>query len=169
MQKAHQSVRVAEINFEDLRHLYAVRWLLETEAARLAASAIDAPTTAELEPLHQAMVSEREAGTNERVQDADAAFHALLYRSSGHPYLADLIQQLWSSFPRYLLWVVPGRTDDAIAEHTAILAAVQRHDPDGAAAAVRQHLQHALATLEANFHSLKPSPVERPPRVAAGQ
>ena len=167
VQKTHQSVRVAEINFDDLRHLYAVRWLLETEAARLAAAAIDAPAAAELERLHQAMVIEHEAGEDGRVQDADAAFHDLLYRSADNPYLADLIGQLWSSFPRYLLWVVPGRTDDAIAEHAEILAAVRRQDAEGAAAAVRRHLQHALATLEANFYNLKPPPAAGPPRVVA--
>jgi DNA-binding GntR family transcriptional regulator len=168
VQQAHHSVRVAEINLDDLRHLYSVRSLLEAEAARLAAAAIDDATLAELRRLHAAMAKGVQAQDDRRVQDADARFHALLYRASGNPYLADLIAEMWSSFPRYLLWVVPGRTDRSIAEHGAILDAALRRDPEAAAAAVRHHLQAALATLEANFDSLMPLPSARPRRRAAG-
>src|SRR5205085_6578771 len=40
VQKAHHSVRVAEIKLDELRHLYGVRSLLEAEAARLATASI---------------------------------------------------------------------------------------------------------------------------------
>ncbi len=169
VQKAHHSVRVAEIDLDELRHLYGVRSLLEAEAARLATVAIGDDAVAELTRLHGEMAAGHSAGDGERLQDADAQFHGLLYRGSGNPYLADLIAQLWSSFPRYLLWVVPGRTDCSIAEHAAILDAVARRDPDAAAGAVRRHLQQALAALEANFHNVKPPPAIRPRRAAGGE
>ena len=169
VQKAHHSVRVAEINLDDLRHLYGVRSLLEAEAARLAATAISDDVIAELKRWYEAMASGERARDGRRVREADARFHALLYRASGNPYLADLIAQLWSNFPRYLLWVVPGRTDCSMAEHAAILDAVLRRDPEAAAAAVRRHLEQALAALEANFHNLNPPPAARPRRRAAGE
>jgi DNA-binding GntR family transcriptional regulator len=156
VQKAHHSVRVAEINLDELRHLYAVRSLLEAEAARLATATIGEGAVAELRALHDTMRAAHRARDDARVQDADARFHALLYGASGNPYLADLIGQLWSSFPRYLLWVVPGRTDSSIAEHARILDAVARRDPKAAAAAVRAHLEEALAALERNFQNLEP-------------
>ena len=162
VQKAHHSVRVAEINLDELRHLYGVRSLLEAEAARLATAAISDSMMAELTQLHAGMAAAYRAQDGERLQDADARFHGLLYRASGNPYLADLIAQLWSSFPRYLLWVVPGRTDCSIAEHAAILDAVTRRDPEAAAAAVRHHLRQALDALEANFHNVTPSPATAP-------
>lgn len=169
VQKAHHSVRVAAINLDELHRLYAVRSLLEAEAARLATAAMDDATAAELRRLHEAMLTGHPSRDGAREQEADAAFHALLYRASGNPYLAELIGQLWSSFPRYLLWVVPGRTDASAAEHAAILDAVLRRDPEAAAAAVRHHLDQALAALEANFHNLKPpAAAVRPRRIAAG-
>ena len=158
VQKTHQSVRVAEIDLDDLRHLYAVRSLLEAEAARLAAARIDDAAIAGLQQLHAAMVTGHQDGDDGRVQQADSDFHALLYRASGNPLLTGLIAQLWSSFPRYLLWVVPGRTDASIAEHAAILESVRRRDADAAADAVRHHLDEALAALEVNFRRLQPSP-----------
>jgi DNA-binding GntR family transcriptional regulator len=168
VQRAHHSVRVAEIKTDELRHLYGVRSLLEAEATRLATAAIDHATVAELRRLYREMVTGLDAGDDARVQEADARFHALLYGASGNPYLAELIAQLWSSFPRYLLWLVPGRTDRSIAEHAAILEAVAARSPERAADAVRHHLQQALAALEANFHNLVPSAAAAPPRAAAG-
>jgi len=168
VQKAHHSVRVAEINLDELRQLYAVRALLEAEAARLATAAMDEATAAELRRLHEAMLTGHRSRNISREQEADQAFHALLYRASGNSYLTELIRQLWSSFPRYLLWVVPGRTEASAAEHAAILDTVVRCDPDGAAAAVRHHLAEARASLEANFHNLKPSASIRSRRLAAG-
>jgi DNA-binding GntR family transcriptional regulator len=141
--------------------------LLEAEAARLAAAAIDDATVAELQRLHREMVTGLGAGDDERIQDADARFHGLLYGASGNPNLAELIGQLWSSFPRYLLWLVPGRTERSIAEHAAILDAVAGRHPEAAATAVRHHLQQALAALEANFHNLKP-PAAHARHAAAG-
>ena len=167
VQKAHHSVRVAEINLDELRHLYAVRSLLEAEAARLATAAMDEATAAELRRLHAAMLTGQRSRDGAREQEADQGFHALLYRASGNPYLAALIAQLWSSFPRYLLWVVPGRIDASATEHAAILDAVLGRDADGAAEAVRHHLSEALASLEANFYNLKPAASARSRRIAA--
>ena len=56
VQKAHHSVRVAAINLDELHRLYAVRSLLEAEAARLATAAMDDATAAELRRLHEAML-----------------------------------------------------------------------------------------------------------------
>ncbi|MBV9860216.1 MAG: GntR family transcriptional regulator [Alphaproteobacteria bacterium] len=165
VQKAHHSVRVAEIDLDQLRHLYRVRSLLEAEAARLATAAMDEGTAAELQRAYEVMLSGRRARNEARVEEADARFHAVLYRASGNPYLAELIAQMWSSFPRYLLWLIPGRSDASVAEHAAILDAVLRRDPEAASAAVRQHLQQALAALEANFHKIT-VPADAGPRRA---
>ncbi len=167
VQRAHHSVRVAKINLDELRHLYGVRSLLEAEAARLATAAMDDSTAAELHRVHEAMLTGHQVRDDERVQEADARFHALLYRASGNPYLAELIEQMWSSFPRYLLWLVPGRTDASIAEHAAILDAVLRRNPDAASVAVRRHLQQALAALETNFHNVTAPTAARQRRTAA--
>src|SRR5947199_7118501 len=53
VQRAHHSVRVAEIKTDELRHLYGVRSLLEAEATRLATAAIDHATVAELRRLYR--------------------------------------------------------------------------------------------------------------------
>ena len=47
VQKAHHSVRVAEMKIDELRHLYSVRLLLEAEAACLATGAIGDAAIAE--------------------------------------------------------------------------------------------------------------------------
>lgn len=151
VQRAHHSVRVADIDLAALRQLYEVRGLLEGEAACLAVGRMDDAAVAELRQHFTRMQHGHAVGDNEMVEAADEAFHGLLYGAAGNAVLANLIGQLWSSFPRYVLWAIPGRTQEALAEHRRMLDAVEARDPTAAADAVRHHLRCAYAALRASL------------------
>ncbi len=151
VQRTHHSVRVADIDLNELRQLYEVRGLLEGEAACLAVGRMDDGAVAELRRHFQAMQRARRSGDESAVQAADEAFHGLLYGAAGNAVLSNLIGQLWSSFPRYMLWAIPGRAEQSIAEHRRMLEAVEARDPLAAADAVRHHLRCAFAAVQASF------------------
>ena len=126
-------------------HLHAVRRMLETEAAALAARRITPETLqaakaalagaeAELtadEPDHEALI------------DNDIAFHRLIAEASGNPVLEALIEALSGRTVRGRLWRSISQTgaDEAThAEHRAILAALEDHDPERARARMAAHL-----------------------------
>jgi hypothetical protein len=48
---------------------------------------------------------------------------------------------------QYRTVLVPGRSVQSLAEHTAIVDAIARYDPDAAEAAMRRHLSHVASTL----------------------
>jgi len=158
VQRAHHSVRVADVELDALRQIYDVRALLEGHAASLAVARMTASTRTELKRLHGDMDRAQRRGDQGAVRAPDEAFHSLLYATAGNAALVNLIDQLWSSFPRYQLWAIPGRTENSVAEHRRVLAAILSGDAAAAAAAMQEHLRRTFTALE---NSLAPKPVGR--------
>jgi DNA-binding GntR family transcriptional regulator len=80
----------------------------------------------------------------------DQAFHRAIFAAAGREGLWDLIVQRSGNNDRIrnLHLVVPGRLEQIVSDHRAILEAIIGGDIDGADAAVRLHLSRALATID---------------------
>jgi DNA-binding GntR family transcriptional regulator len=80
----------------------------------------------------------------------DAAMHELLLSFTGFPKLAQVAETAWLHVnrARQLILPVPGRVQATLAEHQAILAALQARDPAAARAAVQHHLRQLITYLE---------------------
>jgi len=135
---------VAELQ-DDASAFHAVRRLLETEAAGLAALHIDdaalARLRAALDETARALV--QVPLDHDRLVDADLAFHEEVGRASGNPVLAALVEGLAGRTSRTRLWrglSDEGAEDRAFVEHQAILAAVAARDPDRARLRMATHL-----------------------------
>jgi DNA-binding GntR family transcriptional regulator len=133
---------VATIGAQDIQHLFAMRILLEGEAAALAAARIDRSTLDELldaaEGLHH---GRPDARWQRRWASHDAAFHDAIARATGNPLLTEDItryHRLHRGLNRY-------RADAralqrAAAEHLAIVHALKDRDPERARQAMTMHL-----------------------------
>jgi DNA-binding GntR family transcriptional regulator len=80
----------------------------------------------------------------------DQAFHRALFTAVGREGLWDLVEQRSGNNDRIrnLHLVVPGRLEQIVSDHRAILDAIVGGEVDGAEAAVRLHLSRALATID---------------------
>jgi DNA-binding FadR family transcriptional regulator len=137
-----------------LEHLAGVRLPLEVSLAALAAAHRTADDLARLEGAQKALANPR-ASLEAHVR-ADLDFHAALADASGNPLFVVVlapIQELLIESRRRTL----GRhgAELAHAHHARILAAVAAGDPDGAARAMRQH-------LEVNLRHLAEQPLDIP-------
>lgn len=130
---------------QNARHVHAVRRVLETESAGLAAL----HTTQEHLAEAEAAVAETEqvlaAGEidHDRMLAADIAFHRALAAGSGNPVLAAFIEAMAGRTARGRLWRAlcqEGAELRTHAEHREILAAVRAGDPDRARARMAVHL-----------------------------
>ncbi|MBI4182382.1 MAG: GntR family transcriptional regulator [Proteobacteria bacterium] len=160
--QSRRSVRVAELDLDNLRELYAVRSLLESRAARLSVPCLTEADLARLVRLQATMEAAFKAARMKAILAADKEFHETLYRSAGNRHLLGLVRQLWESFPRHLLWLVPGRTESSLAEHRRILAAARRRDGAAAARAVGRHLASGLKALSRHLSGLGPDRAPAP-------
>jgi DNA-binding GntR family transcriptional regulator len=131
---------------QELMDLYAVRSLLETEAARLAATRIRGEVV-------EGLVREFEGLRSERKPDIgwclDLKLHAAVAEAAGNPRLADeiarygnLVQTMRETVGATLADVHSG----TLKEHLQILREFERRSPEGAAEAMRFHLEQAAAS-----------------------
>lgn len=125
--------------------LLAVRRVLETESAGLAAVRL---TDEEFDEL-EAILADIDTGLTsgdlapEHFIDADAEFHRRIARASGNSALAALIDTLMTRTLRGRLWRAITERDsvgEAHAEHRAILAALRTRDAERARIRMAAHL-----------------------------
>ena len=124
---------------------HAVRRVLETEAAALAAARITPEALAEARRVLDG-VDDVLAATpvdHERFIEADIAFHRVVAEQAGNPVLAALVESLASRTVRERLWRglhedgAEQRTHD---EHEAIWRALADRDPERARIRMANHL-----------------------------
>ncbi len=129
--------------------VYLVREALESLAVRLAAQRI---TDDELRQLRVILQSMRDAVAKERTDlmvSANIAFHDVIYRAAGNDTLFRLAKDLSDFVRRFSAeaFANPDRASAVVEEHERVLAALEAHDPEAAAAASSSHLQAASAYL----------------------
>lgn len=80
----------------------------------------------------------------------DAEMHALILAFTGHRKLGQVADTAWVHVnrARQLILPVPGRVAATLAEHRAVLAALEARDPEAARAALRRHLRQLITALE---------------------
>lgn len=131
--------------------LLHARLLIEGEVAAEAAVRATEQDLAAIESTVDEMRRIMEAGGHPHA--ADQSFHVLVATASRNRVLADLVSNLWQGMFSPIFYKLSERTGllanqgRAYAEHQAILAALQTHDPIGARAAMRCHLQSVEKVL----------------------
>jgi len=142
---------VSRIPMAALPEAIIVRKALEETTARLAAQ-LAAPSR--ILALRSIVERQREADAarnSEAFHQADELFHATIAEIAGHPGIWKLILQVKVNVDRMRRLTLPqaGRMTGVIAEHAAVLSAIEKHDPDGAAATMGKHLERLLRDISA--------------------
>ncbi|MEU6248570.1 FadR/GntR family transcriptional regulator [Glycomyces sp. NPDC047010] len=126
-------------------HVHALRRLLESEAARLAAVRITDGSLADAKALlHEAEPFLDGAGdAHERLMEIDIAFHRIIASHTGNPVLIGMIEALASRTVRERLW--RSLSEDGVLhrtheEHLAIWRALDARDPEAARVRMANHL-----------------------------
>ncbi len=149
----YHGYEVAPITLRDIRDMCELRYLLESEAAALAAQRA---TPEELEALGLVAELHYTPGARETYEDylrANSAFHLQLARCSHNARLEASVISLLDQLqrPLYLGLDVGLDAEAATAEHAAIIAAVRHHDSQLAAALMREQILHAEQRMLSAF------------------
>jgi DNA-binding GntR family transcriptional regulator len=155
----HRGARVRVIPFEEAIEIIEVRRLLEGLAAARAAQRVTPAQAADLQEIIRRMREAVESAELLRYSDANARLHALVRAIAGHETATGIIERLGAQMVRhqFMLSLVPGRPAVSLAQHERIVAAIVARDPDGAEAAMRDHITSVLESL----NSLPPSKASR--------
>jgi GntR family transcriptional regulator, transcriptional repressor for pyruvate dehydrogenase complex len=138
-----------------LHQLLEARVFLEVPLAGLAAEHATDETVAQLEAAIADAEGHDPAGDAFRL--ADARFHEVLATAAGNELLFAFTRWILDVLQPSLIKRIGGSLDGAeiIAQHRAILRAVKRRQPAAAQRAMREHLEHLCAIVQA---------LEGPPR-----
>lgn len=152
---AHFGARVVDLNLEDLKSLFELREALECMACRLAAERMTKDDLAAIELALARQASEPTVASGQSYyQGGDQDFHLGIAAASRNPrLLRTLAGDLYDVMRLYRFRSsrAPGRTQEALREHRAVVAALKRRDPDEAEAAMRTHIRASWQNIQKHF------------------
>lgn len=131
--------------------LLEARRAIEGESAAIAALRMDANDIAALRKLFDQLVA---AGDDvEKAEAFDHQFHICIARATQNSAISGAVEALWHARLRSPQEKAMSRkahragVGPSIAEHLAILEALEAHDPEQARSAMRTHLDQVLSAL----------------------
>jgi GntR family hexuronate regulon transcriptional repressor len=131
--------------------LMEARKIIESETAALAATLIDEEQLAQLDKIIERM--EEENRLEIQGENADRAFHIGIAEATGNSALVAVIDDLWrrrETSPMVVNTMEKARSKGikpVADDHRRILAALRKHNPAAARAAMQEHLAHVIETL----------------------
>jgi DNA-binding FadR family transcriptional regulator len=135
--------------------LLHARRVIEGEIAALAATRAKRRDREQLRACIEAMRSHVDDGVTPL--EADGAFHAAVAQASGNAVLLETVQTYWHSRHGRLFERLGGHFESrsvwrlAVAEHEAVLAAIEARDAEGARAAMHRHMDRTNARFSASW------------------
>ena len=141
---------VAPISIAAVNDSQFVRETLECGAI---VDAARAATPCDVAVLREFVATQAEAirgGDFVRFFALDEALHRRLMEMAGHPSVWQIIAGAKAQLDRvrFLALEEPGWEDMVLAQHTAVIDRVAARDPEGARAAMREHLDSSLVAIE---------------------
>ena len=138
-----RGAQVAELNFNQVVELYAMRRALEGTAAMLAALHA---SRAEIDLLFDLLKKNKAEKNNALIQaDINRQFHQALYGAAHNRYLLKALNALSDSLSllKSTTYEVIGRAVTAQSQHIDIAYAIKKRDPKAAENAARRHIESA--------------------------
>ncbi len=133
---------VTQIGLTDLQRLSEARFLLETQAARLACQRGTAAHWQQMEDILDQL--DIDAGTdNEAMIAADEACHHIMYEAADNEFLQDTLVSLYALSLRLWYYAISQMDDmrEAVLEHRRILDALRGGNEEQAAHLIAEHIQ----------------------------
>ena len=142
---------VMGINEKTIRDHFAVRTLLEGEAAALAAR--PGSDISEVEEVYAAMKKCMEEQRYSEYTHYNESFHMAIWQASDNPKLAQILASLWNGLSLGFLVSENEYSQISFAEHTKFMAALRAHDAAKARKLMRAHMERSMENLLTNYRN----------------
>jgi len=142
--KVRRGAYVTEMSAQDISQVYHLLGLLESDAAAQVAAHADEPARQALAQLHERL--ERHARQREAFFAANEEFHHALLQAAGNRWAVQLVTDLRRvmKLNRHHSLFKRGRLADSLAEHRALMQAIESRDAARARALMQQHFENGL-------------------------
>jgi len=158
LRSPHRGASVRELSERELNELFAIREMIEVNAARTAIRLASDEDLMPMRMLVEAMKANVEAHDLRGFRTNGLAFHDELLRLSGNATLIEIYDRVKLKFRRYQMLLVnlPDLPNASAREHEAILEALSRRDADLAARCVADHLAHLVRRFVGSTRDFSP-------------
>ncbi|MBM3387288.1 MAG: GntR family transcriptional regulator [Betaproteobacteria bacterium] len=146
--KVRRGAYVTEVNEKDLRDVYHLLALLESDAARVVAQQASAAQLAELQARQAAL--EAAVGDRDRFFELNESFHRRLLELSDNKWRDQMVADLRKvmKLNRHHSLFKSGRLEQSLAEHHALVEALVGRQPELAAQRMSAHFMNGLQAAQ---------------------
>jgi len=144
----HKGAKVTHFSPKDIQEIYAIRKIVEGYAIREATLHIKEDLLSRLEEINHNISKHAHKKDVDAMIKENEHFHLLLYESCQNQRLVELIQNLWSSYPKRIFWEIKGRAEQVVNQHKEVLAAVRARNPEKAEKLIQANLVLSPKALE---------------------
>ncbi|MBU6257252.1 MAG: GntR family transcriptional regulator [Burkholderiales bacterium] len=143
--KVRRGAYVTEMSGTDVRQVYHLLALLESDAAAAVAAGADAAGRAELRRLHERLVAQ--AQRRDEYFATNEQFHMRLLEIAGNRWATQIVADLRKvmKLNRHHSLFKQGRLAESLAEHGALMQAIEAHDAAAAARVMQAHFDNGLS------------------------
>ena len=148
--KVRRGAYVTEMSRDDVTQVYHLLSLLESDAAATVAARADAAQRTTLAQLHDRL--ERQVRQRDAFFATNEQFHMALLEMAGNRWATQIVTDLRKvmKLNRHLSLLKRGRLADSLAEHRALMNAIEAGDADGARDLMRAHFSGGLESAVAS-------------------
>ncbi len=141
----HRGATVTELSARELNDLYLIRTSVETEVARLAGERATPEQVAEIRRQHEELKEAARTADAETLSAMNRDFHLAFLRTGSPLVTQHVVAPLWQGFlpPSRSQWRSDERKSLFIAEHEALVQALEQGDAESVADAMSHHLHSA--------------------------
>ena len=140
---------VSSVSVNDIKEIFEIRSALESLSTGLAARRIEPDELEKLRTLLTEIEGHIQSRDMDKIVETDIEFHGLLYQVSRNERLVAIINNLKEQLARFrtLSMSYPGRLQETLEEHRAMVEAIAAGDVDAARDAAERHMEQAEETL----------------------
>jgi DNA-binding GntR family transcriptional regulator len=145
----NRGATVTAVTAEDLDEVFPVMAALEALSGELACQHITDREIARIRVLHEEMIEHYENSDLPNYFRSNEEIHEAILRAAKNPTLSALYRSVAGRVrrARYLANMSGGRWKNAVAEHEAILAALDQRDGKKLTRILRRHLENKLGAI----------------------
>lgn len=142
---------VRELSRQEVMDIAELRLLLEAHAAQRAAQRIGADDLKVLRAEFETLRAKGVEGHFDEFLRVDDRFHTTIHRVAGNQRVAEILGNLRDQihWMRVANAILPGRVAESLNEMDCVLSALERHDAEAAADAMRQHIGNIAQSFAA--------------------
>ena len=146
--KVRRGAYVTEVSEQDLIEVYHLLALLESDAAGTVAANASAEQLGELQDLHRQLEAAAQPGQVDRTRflGINESFHMRLLAIANNRWSLQMVADLRKvmKLNRHNSLLKEGRIEESLAEHRAVMSALEQRDCAGAVSCMREHFRSGL-------------------------